>query len=146
MACVVSTRLYGSESWTLRSRQERQLNTFHMRNLRRILDIMCKDHVTNNTVLERTGFPSKFTLLKQRRMRWLGHVTCLDDGRIPKDLLYGELASGRRPTGRPQLRSKDACKRDLKQMNIDINTCRGSSYKQICLEMQSAGRTPAIRG
>ncbi|XP_069178605.1 uncharacterized protein [Procambarus clarkii] len=43
-------------------------------------------------------------------------------GRILKDFLYGELASGRRPTGRPQLRFKDACKRDLKQMNIDINT------------------------
>lgn len=93
-----------------------------MRNLRRILDTTWRDHVTNNTVLERTGVPSMFTLLKLRRMRWLGHVTRMVDGRIPKDLLYGELASGRRPTGRPQLRFKDACKRDLKQLNIDINT------------------------
>ncbi|XP_069159445.1 uncharacterized protein [Procambarus clarkii] len=93
-----------------------------MRNLRRILDITWKYYVTNNTVLERTGVPSMFTLLKHKRMLWLGHVTPMDDGRIPKDLLYGELASGRRPTGRPQLRFKDAYKRDLKQMNIDINT------------------------
>lgn len=61
------------------------------------------------------------TLLKQRRMQWLRHVTCMEDGCIAKDLLYGELASGRRPTGK-QLRFKNACKCDLKQMNIDINT------------------------
>ena len=30
-------------------------------------------------------------LLKQRRLRWLGHVVRMDDGRIPKDFLYGEL-------------------------------------------------------
>ena len=27
-------------------------------------------------------------------MRWLGHVHQMDDGRIPKDLLYGELELG----------------------------------------------------
>ena len=39
-ACVVSILLYGSESWTLYSRQERRLNTFHMRCLRKILGIV----------------------------------------------------------------------------------------------------------
>ena len=41
--------------------------------------------------------------------------------KIPKDLLYGELVQGKRPTGRPQLRFKDVCKRDLKALNIDQN-------------------------
>ena len=36
------------------------------------------------------------------------------------DVLYGELASGRRSKGRPQLRCKDVCKRDMKAQ--DINT------------------------
>ena len=88
-ACVVSTLLYGSESWTLRARQERKLNAFHMRSLRRILNITWQDKVPNNTVLERAGCTSMFTLLKQRCMRWLGHVVRMDDGRVPKDL-YGE--------------------------------------------------------
>ena len=88
-ACVVSTLLYGSESWTLRARQERKLNAFHMHSLRRILNITWQDKVPNNTVLQRAGCTSMFTLLKQRRMRWLDHV--VDDGRILKDLLYGEL-------------------------------------------------------
>lgn len=60
-------------------------------------------------------------MLCQRRLRWLGHVYRLDDGRIPKDIMYGELAVGRRPTGRPALRFKDVCKRDMKSTGIDPN-------------------------
>ena len=44
----------------------------------------------------------------------------MDPGRIPKDLLYGELAEGARPTGRPHLRYKDVCERDLKQCSIVV--------------------------
>ena len=61
----MSTILYGSESWTLCARQEQQLNAFHMRSLRRILNITWQDKVPNNTVLERAGCTSMFTLLKQ---------------------------------------------------------------------------------
>ncbi|XP_050707118.1 uncharacterized protein LOC126992423 [Eriocheir sinensis] len=110
------------ESWTLRARQERKLNSLHMRCLRRILNITWQDKITNNTVLERAGMTSMFTLLKQRRMRWLGHVVRMDDGRIPKDLLYGELTEGTRPTGRPKLRYKDVCKRDLKALHINTDS------------------------
>ena len=59
-------------------------------------------------------------LLRQHRLQWLDHVFCMEDGRSPKDILYGELASGRRTKGRPQLRYKDVCKRDMKA--LDINT------------------------
>ena len=40
------------------------------------------------------------------------------DGRLPKDILYGELATGSRPTGGPTLRYKDVLKRDLKAGGI----------------------------
>ena len=50
--CVLSTLLYGSECWNLHSREERRLNTFHMRCLRRILGITWRDKVTNVSVLE----------------------------------------------------------------------------------------------
>lgn len=42
----------------------------------------------------------------------------MDDGRIPKDILYGELSSGKRAIGHPQLRFKDVCKRDMKALDI----------------------------
>ena len=113
MKRVISTLLYGSESWTMHAHQEKMLNVFHMRCLRRILGITWQDRVTNKVVLEKADIPSLYTLLKQRRMRWLGHVTRMKDGLIPKDLLYGELTTRKRPTGRLQLRFKDVCKGDL---------------------------------
>lgn len=117
-AVVLSTLLYGSETWTTYSTQERRLNAFHMRCLRRILGVKWQDLTPNHVVLEEAGIQSVYALLTQRRLRWLGHINRMDDGRIPKDVLYSQLATGTRPTGRPILRFKDVCKRDMKQCDI----------------------------
>ena len=118
-ACVLSTLLYGSETWTLYSHQECRLNTFHLRCFRRTLGITWLDRVPNKDVLAQAGEPSIFALLSQRRLRWRGHVSRTENGRIPKNMLYGELATGATPVGRPTLRFKDVCKRDLKAGNIN---------------------------
>ena len=119
-ACVLSKLLYRSETWTTYAKQEKRLNALYLRCIRRILGILWKDKVPNTEVLSRAGVQSMFTLLRQRRLRWLGHVHRMEDGRIPKDILYGQLATGKRDTGRPQLRYRDVVKRDLKA--IEINT------------------------
>ena len=78
--------------------------------------IIWSDRVPNAQILKRAGLPTMYTLLRQRRLSWLGHVRRMEDWRIPKDILYGELASGKRSVGRPRLRYKDVCKRDLKAL------------------------------
>ena len=120
--CVLSTLLYGSETWTTYPLQEKRLNTFHLRSLRRILGSFWQDKMTNTDVLSRAGMSSMNTLLRQRQLRWLGHVRRIEDGRIPKDILCGELAAGQRGVGRPQPRYKDVCKRIMKALNININS------------------------
>ena len=45
-------------------------------------------------------------------------------GRIPKDLLNGELEKGTRKIGFPLLRFKDDCKSDMKSAVIDIESCQ----------------------
>ncbi|XP_066021426.1 uncharacterized protein [Pocillopora verrucosa] len=143
-ACIVSTLLFGSESWTTYASQEKRLNTFHMRCLRRILSILWTDKVSNNEVLARANIPSMFTLLRQRRLRWLGHVYRMEDGRIPKDLLYDELESGSRPIGRPKLRFKDVCKRDmlangLPTDNWELHAADRSDWRSVCSLALQAG-------
>ncbi|XP_047470465.1 uncharacterized protein LOC125026206 [Penaeus chinensis] len=120
--CVIGTLLYGSKSWTTYSLQERKLQVFHLRCLCRILGILWQDRVCNNKVLACADLPSMYTLLHQRRLRWLGHVHRMDDGHIPKDLLYGELATGKRSRGRPRLCYKFVCKRDLRVCNINTKS------------------------
>lgn len=121
-ACVLSTLLYSSETWTLYARQERRLHSFHLRCLRRILNIHWQERIPDVEVLQRAGLKSMVSILRERRLRWLGHVRRMDPGRIPKDLLYGELVEGSRPTGRPRLRYKDVCKKDMKDIGIDIQS------------------------
>jgi hypothetical protein len=122
---VLSTLLYGSEAWTTYARHVKKLNCFHMRCLRRILQIKWQDKIPNTEVLERATMSSMHATLSERRLRWLGHVRRMEAGRIPKDFLYGELASGARTTGRPKLRFKDICKADMKQCNIALSTWEG---------------------
>ena len=57
-SCVISTLLYGSETWATYSTQENCLETFHMASLRRILGIKWQDKVTNVDVLKDSGMLS----------------------------------------------------------------------------------------
>ena len=43
-------------------------------------------------------------------------------GRSPKDLLYGELAAGKRPTGRAQLLLNNVCQRDLQALGTNTDS------------------------
>ena len=103
-------------AWTLYSRQEHRLNAFHLRCLRRLLGITWQDRVTNKDVLAQAGISSMFCHANAETTALAG--PCLPHGpdgpHSKKDVLYGELATGSRPTGRPALRYKDVCKRDLR--------------------------------
>eukprot|EP00058_Branchiostoma_floridae_P014340 XP_002599828.1 hypothetical protein BRAFLDRAFT_70297 [Branchiostoma floridae] len=46
----------------------------------------------------------------------------MDDHRLPKILLYGELAEGKRHVGRPKLRYKDSLKATLKDFSIPVDS------------------------
>ncbi|XP_073965599.1 uncharacterized protein [Choristoneura fumiferana] len=120
-ACVLSTLLYGAESWTTYSKQERRLNSFHMRCLRSILGITWRDRATNESVLGVAQLPSITATLKQRRLRWLGHVHRMEQTRLPRQILLGEVADAKRPVGRPMLRFKDSAKRDMVAFKIPSN-------------------------
>ena len=118
-AVVLPSLLYGCESWTLYRRQLNQLEKFHQRALRSILGIHWQDRITNLEVLERSNSTSIETLLIKAQLRWVGHVIRMEDYRMPKRLLYGELASGTRNRGRPKKRFKDWIKTSLPYADVN---------------------------
>ncbi|XP_045503538.1 uncharacterized protein LOC123700381 [Colias croceus] len=120
-ASILSILLYGAETWTSYAKQERRLNSFYMRCLRKILGITWQNKITNQKVLQTAQLPSLTTLLKQKRLRWLGHVYRMEPSRLPRRVMLGAIADARRDIGRPLLRFKDCVKRDMASFKIDHN-------------------------
>ena len=77
---VISIFLYACESWTLTAELEKRTQAFEMRCYRRLLNILYKDHVTNEEVRRKIQaafeeYDELLTLVKKRKLKWLGHVS-----------------------------------------------------------------------
>jgi hypothetical protein len=59
-------------------------------------------------------------MLSLRRFRWLGRIKRMEDGRIPRYLVLGVLHIGSKSRGRPLIRYRDVCKRDMQDANCDL--------------------------
>ena len=136
-ACVLITLLYSSEAWTTYTTQEKKLNSFHLRDAKDAFlhllagqDYQHKD--TGACFQPHNVHTAKPTAL-------LGHV------HIPRDM-YGELVTGTRTVGRPYLRYRDTCTRDMKMAGIDTTACmRGSRRWSWALASSRKGRNEKRR-
>jgi len=118
-AVVLTTLLYGSESWVSYGHHLRLLEHFHQLCLRSIFNIHWNDYITNVEVLERAGITSIEAMLMKTQLHWAGHVSRMEDHRLPKIVLYGKLSTGNRNRGAPKKRFKDSLKKSLLACNID---------------------------
>ena len=126
-AVVLPSLLYACETWTVYSRHAKQLNEFHMRCLRTLLRLTWRDRVPDTEVLQRAKMESIHAILMHSQLRWAGHVHRMDDCRLPKRLLYGELSTGKRSLGRPKLRYKETLNASLKQCGTPYTTWEESA-------------------
>ena len=90
---VFISLLYGCETWTLYRTHPKQLERFHMRNLRTILNIKWQDRVSNLQVIDMAESTSIEAMVLKSRLRWVGHIIRMEDNRLPNQLMFGELAS-----------------------------------------------------
>ncbi|VDL93871.1 unnamed protein product [Schistocephalus solidus] len=89
----------------------RKLTHFHLSCFRRILKLSWQDRIPDTEVLERTGILSIYAQLKQLQLRWSGHLVRMDNGRLPKRLIYGDI----KPDSWEDLaRNRSAWRRTLK--------------------------------
>ena len=138
-AVVLTSLLYGCETWTFYRRHIQQLSSFHLRCLRKILGIHWEDRVTNQEVLRRAALPGIEALIMQSQLRWTGHVIRMEDNRLPKQLFCSELASGTRRQGGQTKRYKDSLKQALRTCNIPVTGWEGlaadrSAWRQATTE------------
>lgn len=121
-AVVISTLLYGCETWTLYRRDIKKLERFHQQKIRSIMHIKWDDYISNVMVLERANMTSIESTIISHRLRWSGHVHRMSDDRLPRQILYSELSTGKRPPGAPMKRFKDQLKETLRNVSINPDT------------------------
>nr|VZI13039.1 unnamed protein product [Spirometra erinaceieuropaei] len=91
-----------------------RMNNFYLSCLRRILRSSRQDRIPDTDVLERTGIPNIYTMLRQMQLRWSGHLVRMGDEQPRKRLFYGEVATGSRRQGGKIRRNRDTLKSSLK--------------------------------
>jgi hypothetical protein len=113
--------LYGCETRSLTLRAVRRLRVFECRVLRRIFGPR-RDEVTgewrklrNEELNDLYRSPNIVQVIKSRRMRWAGHLACLEFRRGAYRVLEGK-PEGKRPLGRPRLRWEGKIKMDLQEV------------------------------
>ena len=99
-------------------RHLKQLEQFHMRSLRIILNIKWRDRLSNLQVLDMAESTSIEAMILRSQLRWVGHVIRMEDNRLPQQLMFGELTSGKRNQGRRLKRLKDCVKAKISHAQI----------------------------
>ena len=95
-SCVVPIATYASETWRATKMITHRLNVFNQKCLRKILGISFSDHIRNEEVLKRSEVQTIAGLIKQKRVRWAGHVLRMPECRHPKTAFSWKPRSGKR--------------------------------------------------
>ena len=137
--------LYGIETWTPLQQDLCRLETFQMRCLRCIIGVSRWDHLYNLDI--RAWCCEQLlveALIRQRRLRWFGHVCRMDKQRLPFRLRFGRLSHSSRPSGAPRRRRVDVVSTDLKALHIENNwsiLCQDrATWRQIVFSTRGTGR------
>ncbi|XP_065195667.1 uncharacterized protein LOC135827071 [Sycon ciliatum] len=110
-----------AQTWTSKAPDLRGLNAFHHQCVRAIVSISrhqkWDDRVTSSTLAKTLGIDSDIgDIIRERRLRWLGHIGRMDDDRLPKCTLFGEL-SATRPQHGPSRRWWDVAVDDFNRIH-----------------------------
>ena len=105
-SCVRNALTYGAECWALKMEDERRLKITEMRMLRMICGKTLKDKMNNEKIREMTGVVRLEKFLREKWLRWLGHVERMDEERGPvKTLLLEVKGTKKRKTEKEVERS-----------------------------------------
>ena len=118
-AIVLSTLQYGAEDWIVYTRQVKKLHAFMMRHMRSNMRITWMDKVTNKDTLEWTGLPSTEDVLIRKKLRWTGHPVRMSPDRLPKQIIYSQLASVHRKEGILVIEKLTRHSKKLRDINTD---------------------------
>ncbi len=98
---VIPVLLYGCETWKTTKNDNKAINVFQSKCLRRILNVKWNDYVTNQEILERSGASTLSEEVKRRRWKFIGHILRQDPNNDCNVALTW-APEGKRKRGRPK--------------------------------------------
>ena len=112
---------YGADTWTVTSKREKMLMTGKRKILSKIYGPTKENGwwriKTNEELMTKYKTPDIVSIIKIRRLEWLGHVIRMNETRSVKKIFEGKL-EGRRGRGRPRLGWINDVEYDLRKLSV----------------------------
>ena len=84
-ACVCSMLSYGAETWAMKAGVFQRLRATERRMFRMICEVTLKDMVESTVIASRVGVNDLEEHLRQKRLRWFGHIVRRDEIKSVED-------------------------------------------------------------
>lgn len=121
--CVVTAGVYGSPVWNTTVAHIKKLESCHFRLLRALCGWSWRDFMSYEDIFmlaEEVGVklcPIEL-VIRESRLKYVGHVERMDDTRLPKILLHGETLEGTRPQGGAEKTYRSVIKTDMNILGV----------------------------
>ena len=116
-ACVRSVLLYGSEGWPMTDRVQSIMTSCDRRMMRYMAGVSLRDRVRTEEVARRCGVDVLEIVMRERRLRWFGHVRRREEDNPMRKVMDLEV-DGRRPPGRPRKTWRKTVEEDMRLVGV----------------------------
>ena len=141
-ACVRSSMLYGSETWSMTKETLHKITLADTRMIRNMSGESLRRRYTVAELRGLLGLKDVASVLRSRRLRWYGHLERKDDQDWIKKVWKGWDVPGPRPVGRPRQTWEATVAVDLKETGLspaDARDRQGWRYSVRKSATQKAG-------
>ena len=108
---VLSVLLYGSETWTIKARDNRRITAAEMKYRRRTAGYAWTDYKTNTQITKELKIKPILDKLLEYKRNWIQHVNRMPRNGLPRVMKHSS-PTGRRKHGRPLKRLPDTWDRN----------------------------------
>jgi hypothetical protein len=103
---VLPVLLYGSETWTIKTRDTRRITAAEMKYMRRTAGYARTDYKTNTQIAKELKITPDLDKLLEYKRNWIQHVNRMPLNKLPRVMKHYS-PTGRRNHGRPLKRLLD---------------------------------------
>ena len=121
--------LYGADTWPTTRGQEARLEVNEMRMLRWVCGVTRRDNIRNEHIRGTTRLAQASKMITEKLLVCYGHAMRMKEEHIVTRMLDVDIP-GKRRRGHPNMRWKDACKRDMTKTGPKEDNATNSSMEE----------------